>query len=109
MNHIKNIDHLSPQYFPGAISYPGFPEKDTPIEGCYTMLNIFTDKEYNEPGIHEDNEGFYVIGGTGKIMIAEEEFDISQGSCILVPAGVPHAIKKTGDEELTIFIYHFAK
>ena len=76
----KKIDHRLPRYFPGAISYPGFSEEDTPIEGCYTMLNIFADKEYNAPGIHEDNEGFYVIGGTGKIMIADEEYDISQGS-----------------------------
>ena len=92
---------------PGAVSHPIFEEGAAPIPGCFTMLNTFTNETYNTPGIHSDNEGFYVISGAGHLKIAYEEYTLGPGTAMFAPAGMPHAIKKTGKDDLVIFIYHF--
>jgi mannose-6-phosphate isomerase-like protein (cupin superfamily) len=72
------------------------------------MLNLFYSAEYPAvPGVHEDNEGFYVISGRGSIKIEEREYELIPGTAILVPAGLHHALRKTGNEDLKVFIYHF--
>ena len=94
--------------FPGAHSYQHFEKDDTPIKGVFTMFNIFYSTEYPAvPGVHDDNEGFYVVSGEGTIKIKEKEYDMVPGAAILVPAGTPHAIRKKGNEDLKVFIYHF--
>lgn len=94
--------------YPGAESYPIFHRANAPVEGFTAMLNHFTGREYPAPGVHEDNEGFYVISGEGMIHLEEGEYPLTAGTAILVPAGVPHAIKKIGQDDLVIFIYHFS-
>ena len=94
--------------FPGAHSYQLFEKDSTPIAGAITMFNIFYSNEYPAvPGVHDDNEGFYVVSGEGTIKISEKEYNLFPGSSILVPAGVRHAIRKKGTEDLKVFIYHF--
>jgi mannose-6-phosphate isomerase-like protein (cupin superfamily) len=94
--------------YAGAHSYQLFDQENTPIPGSNAMLNLFYSAEYPAtPGVHEDNEGFYVIGGTGSIKIEGSEYDLIPGTAILVPAGLHHALRKTGEEDLKVFIYHF--
>lgn len=50
--------------------------------------------EFAHPGIHDDQEGFYVLEGTGEAKIGEEVFKIFPGMSFIAHAGVPHAIKK---------------
>jgi len=60
--------------------------------------------------VHDDNEGFYVIEGSGKAMIGDEEFELAQHTVLLVPAGVAHSVKKDpGSVDVKIFLYHFPK
>lgn len=40
----------------------------------------------------------YVINGRGRICIGEEEFEVSRGSIVLIPAGIPHWYRNIGDE-----------
>ena len=49
---------------------------------------------YVEPGVHDDQEGFYVVEGTGRARIGDEEFDIRPGSAFIAQKGVTHAMKK---------------
>ena len=93
--------------FPGARSFPIFDSENTPLHGCSAMLNIFSDDQYKTPGVHDDNEGFYVISGEGMAMIGIDEYVLTPGTAIYAPAWIPHALKKTGDEDLKVFIYHF--
>lgn len=95
--------------FPGSHSHPYFGPQDTPCEGYYAMLNHFYNTDYIIPyGIHDDHEGFFVVSGTGKMIIGDEpEFDLFPGVSMVAPAHVPHAIKKTSAEDLEIFLYHF--
>ena len=95
---------------PGAVSQPIFTEANTPLPGCIAMQNTFTSPDYPaEPGVHDDNEGFYVISGQGMMRVGDCEAPLSPGTAAYAPAGVPHAIRKTGDADLEVFIYHFPK
>ena len=95
--------------FPGAYSYPIFTEANTPVPACCAMFNIFFSEEYPQPGVHDDNEGFYVISGTGKMLLDGKEYDLVPGCAMYAPAGVPHAIKKVGSADMHVFLYHFPK
>ena len=108
-SYVKAVDRAAWLNFPGAVSHPIFDAQHTPIQGTSAMLNFFVSDTYPAPGVHEDNEGFYVISGEGKMMIGQEEYELSAGCAMLVPAGVPHAIKKVHAEHLQVFIYHFPK
>jgi mannose-6-phosphate isomerase-like protein (cupin superfamily) len=52
-------------------------------------------EEYQTTGIHEIQEGFYVVEGEGTAKIGEEEFPIRPGSSFIAAKGVPHSIKKS--------------
>ena len=60
---------------------------------CMGLSYYFSD-DFGVPGIHEDQEGFYVIEGSGKAAIGSEVFDVQVGDSFLVPAGVEHVLKK---------------
>lgn len=93
---------------PGATTYPIHTLEHAPIDGCYTMLNIFTETQYPDAwGVHEDNEGFFVLSGTGSYYIDGAEYALEPGTSMVAPAGRPHGIKKVGKEDLMVFIYHF--
>ena len=49
---------------------------------------------YGEPGVHDDQEGFYVLEGTGTAKVGNEEFEIAPGSAFIALQGVPHSIKR---------------
>lgn len=94
--------------YPGSHSWDFFRENESPCNGYRAMYNLFYNEEYIVPyGIHEDHEGFYVISGTGKMIIGGEEFDLEPGVSMVAPANVPHAIRKTSQQDLEIFLYHF--
>jgi mannose-6-phosphate isomerase-like protein (cupin superfamily) len=109
-SYVISKSELAKKSWPGYFeSYSLFTDDNTPILGCTTMYNVHSCKQYLPADSHDDNEGFYVISGQGSMLIGESESDISAGTAILVPAGVSHAIRCTGDEPLHIFIYHFPK
>ena len=54
---------------------------------------------FGEPGIHDDQEGFFVLEGTGYAKIGEEVFPIHPGLSFIAHAGAPHTIRKNKDSE----------
>lgn len=72
------------------------------------MLNIFFSEDYPaEPGVHDDHEGFFVLDGCGRMLLDGVEYELSPGTAMVAPAGVKHAIRKTGVEDMRVFIFHF--
>ena len=104
---VREIHSGDVKNFPGALSYQLFNETNSPINGFSAMFNEFTNDTYLKPGIHEDNEGFYVVEGSGSIQIANQEFTLGPGSAMIVPANTLHAIKKNSANCLKIFLFHF--
>ena len=108
-NYVARPDETRRRLYAGAHSDPIFDEAEAPVPGLSTMLNVFFGEEYPEPGLHDDHEGFFVVGGRGKMMLDGVEYELAPGSAMVAPAGVRHAIRKVGEEDLRVFIYHFPK
>lgn len=65
--------------------------------------------EFGESSVHEDQEGFYVIEGSGAVKIGNEVIEIFQGDSFIVPCGTPHTLKKNKDsKELKVLWCHGA-
>jgi len=67
------------------------------VNGYCIGIGYYDKEEYGQPGIHEDQEGFYVLEGTGTAKIGDEEFKIRPGTAFIAARRVPHAIKKDPD------------
>ena len=77
--------------------------------GCRTGLLLYTQEEYRQGGVHEDQEGFFVLEGTGKALVGENEFPLSPGTCFIVPPGFYHSIKKdVACKGVKLFFFHAA-
>lgn len=108
MTYFADADWSSPKAAPGAVNYPIFVDGTAPCKGCNASVNRYDTETYPVPGIHEDNEGFYVVRGSGMAKVGEEERSISEGTFFYAPAGVPHAIKKDGGcPVLEVVLFHF--
>lgn len=85
-------------------------EKNGCVNGCYTGISYYTSTEYSpNPGVHEDQEGFYAIEGTGWAKIGDEEFRIEPDISFIAPAGVPHTLKRDPDSvPIKVFWFHSA-
>lgn len=51
---------------------------------------------------HEEGEMFYVISGTGKMVMGEEEADLEPTVCIWAPPHTRHQMLNTGSKDLKV-------
>ncbi len=58
--------------------------------------------ESKESDLHEDQEGLFVLDGNGLAQLGQEEYELSPGDCIYIPAGVPHTIVKRGPSPIRL-------
>ena len=59
----------------------------------------------SDPDIHPDeDEIYYVVSGTGKLVLGDEEFVVKEGMTVFIPADVHHQSFNQGDEDL---VYYF--
>lgn len=92
----------------GAHCFQAAEAGEIDLKGAYTGVNHVFTTEYPPMGVHDDNEGFYVIAGHGRALVGDEEQAIEKGSSFFAPAGVAHALKKDPDsEDMEVFWFHF--
>lgn len=79
------------------------------VNGCKAGITTYSNEDYKVAGVHDDQEGFYVVSGTGYAKFGDEECKIIPGITMIAPAGVPHQIK--ADSKATpvvVFWFHAA-
>jgi len=104
-----NQADISPVKFEEYEYIPLLNEENGCQAGCRTGLLMYTQLEYKQGGVHEDQEGFYVLEGTGKAIVGENEFLLSPGVCFIVPPGLYHAIKRDAEcDFIKLFFFHAA-
>ncbi len=81
----------------GQISYPMLDERHGCVNGFSAGITFYTETEYPPPGIHEDQEGFIVLEGTGWARVGDEEHRLVPDVCFVAPAGTAHSIKRDPD------------
>ncbi|PRY44475.1 cupin domain-containing protein [Umezawaea tangerina] len=50
----------------------------------------------------EHDEGFYVVSGTVRFTIGDEDHDAGPGTLVMVPTGAPHTFANPGDEPAVV-------
>ena len=54
---------------------------------------------------HEGSDKvYYVLRGTGRITVADEEEDLGAGHAVIARAGVPHGVRNETDENLVLLV-----
>lgn len=92
---------------PDYISYYLVNEKNGCASGCKTGVSCHIKTEYPDSQKHEDQEGFFVLEGTGWAKVGDQEFELEPEMAFIVPAGVEHTFKKDrGSEFLKVFWFH---
>lgn len=100
---------ISPVKFDEYEYTPLLNEENGCQAGCRAGLLMYTQLEYIQGGVHEDQEGFYVLEGTGKAIVAKNEFLLSPGICFIVPPRHYHAIKRDAEcDFIKLFFFHAA-
>jgi mannose-6-phosphate isomerase-like protein (cupin superfamily) len=47
-------------------------------------------------------EIYYFVAGHGRMRLAEEEAEVQQGDCVVIPPGTPHKLWNPGTEALVL-------
>ena len=73
--------------------------------GAYSQLVYMNLKPGADIGKekHGADQFFRIEAGTGKSYVDEQEYDIQDGDCVIVPAGAMHNIVNTGTEDLKLY------
>ncbi len=79
---------------PGHTTRKLIDEKNGAVKGYCIGVTEYTAEEFPSTGVHEDQEGFYVIAGEGVAKVGEQQFPVRPGSAWLVPKGTLHSLKK---------------
>ena len=77
--------------------------------GCRCGILEYTQLDYFQGGVHEDQEVFYVLSGTGYAKVGDREFPLFPGVCFAALPGQYHAMKRDKDVPyLRLFFFHAA-
>ncbi len=50
----------------------------------------------------ESEELYFIVSGTGRMTLGDEEFAIAPGDTLLIPPGTPHCLRNDGGETLRL-------
>jgi mannose-6-phosphate isomerase-like protein (cupin superfamily) len=54
---------------------------------------------------HENSDKvYYVLEGTGRFTVGDEEKDLARGHAVLAPAGTPHGVRNAFAENLILLV-----
>ena len=109
MKYFANFDEATPNQGAGHVGYPMLSAKNGCVKGCCTGISVYTTTEFMKPGIHDDQEGFVVLSGSGVARLGDQEFPLRPETSFIVPAGVPHSIKSdSASVPVRVFWFHAA-
>lgn len=88
-------------------SYYLLKEENGCVAGCRTGISIHSSTDWSVNEIHDDQEGFLVLEGTGWAKVGDSEFPIEPEVAIMVPAGKVHCLKRHPESKpLKVFWFH---
>jgi quercetin dioxygenase-like cupin family protein len=61
--------------------------------------------QYQKVHAHEGSDKvYYVLEGSGRFTVGEEERDLPQGHAVIAPAGEPHGVQNETQENLVLLV-----
>ncbi|MHC4873709.1 MAG: cupin domain-containing protein [Planctomycetota bacterium] len=109
MEPFNTEDKIDYKVFAGHKGGRLLDENHGAVNGFVMGISEYETEEYGDPGVHDDQEGFYVLAGSGMAKVGDSEFPIKKGSAFIAPKGVEHIMKKEkGSEPLKVLWSHGA-
>jgi mannose-6-phosphate isomerase-like protein (cupin superfamily) len=78
----------------------------------FTTERFFCDVYCFEPGQQQtphshsgSDKVYYVLEGSGRIQIGEESRQVGEGTAVLAPSGVEHAVTNDGTRRLKLLVF----
>ena len=94
---------------PGHESQLLIGEEQGASHGFCMGVSYYMEEGYGAAGVHDDQEGFYVLEGTGTAKVGDIEFAIRPGSSFIAAVGVAHSIKRDpGSQAIKVLWSHGA-
>jgi quercetin dioxygenase-like cupin family protein len=81
--------------------------KKTLWQGEHVMvgLNCLEPGQTQPVHAHNGSDKFYfVLSGTGRFTVGDQDQTVTSGSVITAPAGVPHGVTNAGEERLSVLV-----
>ena len=98
-----------PEKFADYAHIPLLSAENGCLAGCRTGLLLYTQEEFRQGGVHDDQEGFFVLEGSGCARVGDREYPLSPGACFIVPPGFRHSIRKDPSCDcIKLFFFHAA-
>ncbi len=86
-----------------------FSEEKMKKNSIFDSPHLFYDAYCLLPGqaqkvhAHDDSDKvYYVLSGTGRFSVGEEEEDLGEGHAVIARAGVPHGVRNETDKNLVL-------
>ena len=109
MINYADLNKIEPHYGKGHYSFNLLDADNGCSSGCTTGVSLYTCVDYQQPGNHDDQEGFFVLDGKGFARIGKDEIELYPGISFIVPAGTEHSIKSSSDHTgIKVFWFHAA-
>lgn len=68
-------------------------------------LNCLEPGQTQSPHEHDDQDKFYyVVSGTGRFWLGEEQVTAGEGQVVWAPAGLTHGVTNEGKSRLTLLV-----
>jgi mannose-6-phosphate isomerase-like protein (cupin superfamily) len=88
-----------------------FSEEKMKKNSLFDSPHLFYDTYCLLPGqaqkvhAHEGSDKvYYVLGGTGRFTVGDEEEDLGAGHAVIARAGVPHGVRNETGEDLVLLV-----
>ncbi len=76
-----------------------------PFEMDGVRLVFFAPQGTDNQTIHEEDEFYFIVRGSGKLMIGDETFDCVMGDAFFVAAGLEHHFEKFTEDFATWAVF----
>ncbi len=88
-----------------------FSDEKMKKNALFDSPNLFYDAYCLLPGqaqkVHSHEESdkvYFVVRGSGRFTIGEEEADLTEGNAAIARAGVPHGVRNDSEDELVLLV-----
>jgi mannose-6-phosphate isomerase-like protein (cupin superfamily) len=88
-----------------------FSEEKMKKNSLFDSIHLFYDAYCLRPGqsqkvhAHEGSDKvYYVLRGTGRFTVGDEEGDLGEGHAVIARAGVPHGVRNETHEDLVLLV-----
>ena len=91
-------------------AYKLLTEENGCTNGCRSGITEYSNTEFPPHyGAHDDQEGFYVLEGSGFVKLGDEVYEVKAGDSFVALPGVRHTLKSNSEETpLKVFWFHSA-